>query len=116
MMGDEIRAEVSTLAERFLESETGKLALGAERRENEFAFLTTWEENGEELVLSGQIDLLFVRDGKAFVVDFKTDRVERPEQHAFQLSVYRKAAEELFGLPVETRLYYLRSGNAVTVL
>ncbi len=114
-MPAEIRGEAAAFAERFLSSETGTLALAATRRENEYAFVTKWETDGETLLLSGQMDLAFESSGKLYVIDFKTDRVENPEEHRLQLAVYRKAARELFGLPVETRLFYLRTGRCVTV-
>lgn len=114
-MPAEIRPAVSEMAERFLVSETGKLALGSDWRENELGFVTRWTETSRELTVTGQMDLVFASGGTVFVVDFKTDREERPEDHAFQLAAYRKAARELYGMPVETRLFYLRTGNEVTV-
>lgn len=109
----ELRPLLREMADRFLESTLGQRALQAERREPEYAFATRWIHRGEELIVTGQMDLLFVFGGKVWVVDFKTDRREEPRRHSFQLSVYRKAAADLFGLDVETRLFYLRSGREV---
>jgi ATP-dependent helicase/nuclease subunit A len=49
------------------------------------------------------------------VVDFKTDKLENPEDHYGQLAAYYRAAGDIFGKPVSLWLYYLRSGSAVNV-
>jgi ATP-dependent helicase/nuclease subunit A len=61
------------------------------------------------------MDLAFELDGTVYVIDYKTDRDEIPDRHREQLAVYRKAAKDLFGKPVETWLFYLRTGHAVPV-
>jgi ATP-dependent exoDNAse (exonuclease V) beta subunit len=45
------------------------------------------------------------------VLDFKTDQRMEPEHHAFQLSLYRAAAGDIFGLPARAFVYYLRHGR-----
>ncbi len=108
---EELRPLLRQMADRFFASPLGQLALKAERRESEYAFATRWSHRGQELIVTGQMDLLFVSGGKVWVVDFKTDRREEPRRHAFQLAVYRKAASDLFGLEAETRLFYLRTAR-----
>jgi len=56
------------------------------------------------------------------IIDFKTDRVqpggetEQAKEHALQLALYARAAEELFGLPVRERwVWFLRCGTGVSV-
>ena len=56
------------------------------------------------------------------VIDFKTDRVsdggegEKAREHALQLALYAKAAEEIFGLPVKEKwVWFLRKGIGVEV-
>jgi len=106
----EIAALTAEMADRFLDSETGRLARAAAWRESEFAFVTDWPWEGRTVTVSGQIDLVFESGGSVYVVDYKTDRVEDPRLHEGQLRVYRKAAADLFGKPVITRLFYLRTG------
>ena len=65
----------------------------------------------QPLLLSGAIDLVYGDDGGVVVVDFKTDRVIAPARHAFQLSVYRDAAESIFGHPAKAYVSYLRDGS-----
>jgi ATP-dependent helicase/nuclease subunit A len=70
----------------------------------------------EDVVLRGQIDLWYEQDGELVLVDFKTDRVEEPEQYALQLRFYALALERYLGrLPDRAVLFYLRSGRAVEI-
>ena len=66
-------------------------------------------------IVSGKIDLLFDDGTSVYVVDFKTDRDEDIGAHIGQLAVYKQAVEDIFGKPVECRLFYLRNGNEVNV-
>jgi ATP-dependent helicase/nuclease subunit A len=113
--GDEalkpVLAEAETLAQRFLDSELGQAARAAPFLESEFSVVTLREQDGANIPVDGVIDLVFEKDGETVVVDFKTDRVETPEDHAAQLAVYRQAAADLFGKPARAYLYYLRSGR-----
>lgn len=64
----------------------------------------------EQITVQGIIDCAFVENGEIVVVDYKTDRVktgeELAERYKKQLSVYKRAAEELFCLPVKETLLY----------
>ena len=110
----------------FARSALGKRAQTAQKvlREYEFSvLLDTFDllENGpagEQVLLNGAIDLLLFEEGGLTVIDFKTDRVapgeegEKAREHALQLALYAKAAEEVFGLPVkETWVWFLRTGT-----
>ena len=106
---------VAEMANRFLESRLGTLARSAPWRATEYAFLTEYRHEGRTIVVSGQVDLAFESGGTVYVVDYKTDRLEEPERHAPQLSIYRKALADLRGKPVETWLFYLRSGVATPI-
>jgi ATP-dependent helicase/nuclease subunit A len=84
----------------------------ATRLEQEFDFVL----EVEDIVLRGQIDLWYEQDGELVVVDYKTDREETPENHAFQMRVYALALERYLGrLPDRAVLFYLRSGRAVEI-
>jgi ATP-dependent helicase/nuclease subunit A len=97
------------IAGRFLASLLGREAREAPFLRSEYPFRCLW--NG--LFINGIIDLLYERDGEARVVDFKTDSGERPEEYLAQMSVYRRAAQELLGKPCRVWLYYLRTGRAL---
>ncbi len=70
------------------------------------------------MLLNGAIDLLLFEEDGLTVIDFKTDRVnpgeegEKAKEHALQLALYAKAAEEVFALPVREKwVWFLRTGN-----
>jgi ATP-dependent helicase/nuclease subunit A len=105
-----------SMADSFLASALGKRWASAHgSSESEFSVITAAEVKGKAVAISGQIDLLFEEDEEVVVLDFKTDRVENPEDHYGQLSAYYRAAGDIFGKPVSLWLYYLRSGSAVNV-
>jgi ATP-dependent helicase/nuclease subunit A len=108
-----VRQEALVMADRFLSSELGKKSAGAAHRESEFPFVTAVKTPDRTVAVTGQIDLLFEEGGFLHVVDFKTDRIENPEDHYGQLAVYKRAGEDIFGKPVRAWLYYLRAGHAV---
>lgn len=108
---DEFRPLVDEMVHRFASSELGALAAQAAWRESEYGFITRYELAGRPITVTGQMDLIFETNDTVYVVDYKTDRFEDPAIHEEQLKVYRKAARELRGKPVETWLFYLRSGN-----
>jgi ATP-dependent exoDNAse (exonuclease V) beta subunit len=108
------------LADRFLASKTARLMEGALLVETEVPFVLRTEEEGNELMVRGQIDLLVARTDELVVIDFKTDRTIRDGEYAEQLSLYRQAAPDLVPPSVvsgrtsaspwvvRSELYYLR--------
>ena len=114
----------------FASSDLGRRTLLAQKvlREYEFSILLDAGElleegpPGEDVLLNGAIDLLLFEPDGLTVIDFKTDRVqpggegEKAREHALQLALYRRAAEELFGLPVkEAWVWFLRTGTGTQV-
>jgi ATP-dependent helicase/nuclease subunit A len=111
---DAIRREALAMTDRFLASDLGRKSAARDaRRESEFPFVTAVRAGDRTVAVTGQIDLLFEEDEVLHVVDFKTDRIETPQDHYGQLAVYKRAVEDIFGKPVHAWLYYLRSGHAV---
>lgn len=68
----------------------------------EESFLMTYED----YYVNGQIDLMFEINGKAVLVDFKTDRTKRESLYDKQIQIYRQAIEKSLGKKVETSLIY----------
>ena len=64
----------------------------------------------EKTVVRGRIDLVFIEDGKAVIVDYKTDRVDSlavlAERYRAQVGVYAQAVEKTLGYPVGQKLLY----------
>jgi ATP-dependent helicase/nuclease subunit A len=81
--------------------------------------------SGEYRLIQGAIDLFFEdKNGKVYVVDFKTDQVHQPDggkilirRHKYQLEYYCKAASEILGKPVDgAYIYSFALNQAVEVL
>jgi len=118
--GQDLLALAGSMADSFLTSALGKRWASAHGSgqcfsQSEFSVITAAEVEEKAVAITGQIDLLFEEDNEVVVLDFKTDRVENPEDHYGQLSAYYRAAGDIFGKPVSLWLYYLRSGSAVNV-
>lgn len=93
------------------------------------AAIEVWRERAFEIVLgdewvSGVFDrVIVVRDAvgtatRATVFDFKTDAAPDPARHANQMSLYRRAAARLLGLPenaVVTELVFTATRTRVVV-
>jgi ATP-dependent exoDNAse (exonuclease V) beta subunit len=103
------------LGRRFLESDLGRRALAAPRREVEFDFLYA---PGPTLV-RGQIDLWFEDSRGLVLVDYKTNRqLDSPnlDRYQEQLRQYAAALKAYLARPVtEAWLFDLRQGIAVAV-
>ena len=113
-------ALAGSMADSFLASALGKRWASAQNNrrnfsQSEFSVITAVDVKGRAVAITGQMDLLFEEDDEVVVVDFKTDKVENPEDHYGQLAAYCRAAGDIFCKPVSLWLYYLRSGNAVNV-
>jgi len=104
----------------FFGSETGKSVFAADEvyREKKFAFLLPAGRvypglpprfNDENILLQGMIDLFCVKDGKVLIVDYKTDRAvsagELAERYRNQLTVYKLAVKEVFGIDAAAVIY-----------
>ena len=98
---------------RFLQSDLGRRALASDNVRREWPFSL---RAAPDKYLQGVIDLCFMEDGAWILVDYKTDAVDSAsvlvDRYRDQLSWYRKALNELTGIPVrETYLYSVRLGE-----
>lgn len=104
--------KVRPWVDNFFNSEFYMLAKDAVKIYPEYAFLTEYENQ----TISGQIDLMFQTNDCIYIIDYKTDEVEIPENHTTQLLIYKKAAADLVfargeNLAVKAYIFYLKSGN-----
>ena len=103
---------------KFTQSETFSHIKGAERLLREYRFTVNISASDidpsyppeEKVILQGAIDcLIFEKDG-IILLDYKTDRVrdvsELSQKYKKQLALYKKAAEQLFDLPVRKCCIY----------
>ena len=118
-------------AQRFIDGSMVTRCLNAERVYKEYRFTIripaakVSEDNADTLkdetvILQGAVDLAFVEDGALVIVDYKTDRVKRPEQlremYAAQLMLYKDALEQCLRLPVkECTIYSVRHSAEIEV-
>ena len=117
------------MAQKFYDSELGKMAQASPWRKNEYNFKLLVKENSkignaefqDKGIMSGQIDLVFQdsKDKEKFiVVDFKSNINEIPEIYFNQLESYRLAVSKFKNTNpsnVKCYLYYFRSGHFVEV-
>lgn len=65
-------------------------------------------------ILEGYVDLVYRRDGRVYVADWKSDAGMHPEDHRLAKEAYVRAVREGLGLEVAGfRLIYLRAGKIV---
>ena len=122
--------------DRLIASELGHTLAGKElHRETPFTMLK--EKDGEKYIVQGIIDCFYIRNGKAVLLDFKSDRVRLTEgaeekgaaftedgqrtggstceeialRYRPQLELYREALKKCFGLECESGSLYLLDIN-----
>ena len=114
--------------EKFLSSSIYNRILNAESfvREKEFSMLLPVSlvnndlTNDENVIVQGIIDGLIINGKSGEIVDYKTDRVaseeELCERYKGQMNIYKKAAEECFGLQnVTVSLYSFHLSKEISV-
>ena len=74
----------------------------------------------EKILILGKADLVFVENGEAVIVDYKTDRTKTQEEfisaYSGQLDMYKRAMEQLLELPVkETLIYSLELSKEIRI-
>ncbi|MBN2859606.1 MAG: UvrD-helicase domain-containing protein [Sphaerochaetaceae bacterium] len=79
--------------------------------ESELEFMARVEYDGEDLGVSGIVDLLLRYEDHITIVDFKTDRFQDPELHERQLAIYTSAMRKLYDLKVKSVLCYVRQSG-----
>lgn len=99
--------------ENFLNSKLCERIINSDfvRKEQKFIIdYTSKEDDIENLILQGCADLIFEENGKIILVDFKTSVLfkdtEFKTKYDKQLSIYAKALEEVFSLPVGEKIIY----------
>ncbi len=110
-----------TALRRFFESSLYARILRADEVRREMRFLTEVpavrmdstlppELAKEGVMVQGAVDLCIIENGQPTVIDFKTDRVETPDElisaYAEQLNIYSTACEKIFGCPIHEKLIY----------
>ena len=86
-----------------------KLLFAADEVYCEVPFGLKAEEDGKELIMSGVMDVVYCKDSKWHIVDYKTDLEEEgiEERHKTQLDIYVKAFAEITGKKADARIYHI---------
>lgn len=67
-------------------------------------------ESRERVLIQGIVDVFFLEDGKIHVLDYKTDRVTKPEQligrYQTQIDLYAEALAKVFEVEIGEKLIY----------
>ncbi len=88
---------------------------GSCHKEERIMFFVTADEiynNGsnEQIIVQGVLDLWYEVDGRAVIVDYKTDRVDTKEQlierYGVQLDMYEKALERIYNIKTDKKYIY----------
>ncbi|MCI8650254.1 MAG: helicase-exonuclease AddAB subunit AddA [Anaerotruncus sp.] len=106
---------------RFFGSPLAKRIFAAQRVYRELRFLaevgaetlgeyTDLFDNEGKTAIQGVADCVFIEDGQAVIVDYKTDHVktaqELVERYQIQLLLYRKVLRESLGVPIKGSVLY----------
>lgn len=108
------REKILLWTENFFSSKLGALATKSKNIKTEYGIITKYE--GKTVV--GKIDLLFESDSVLYIIDYKTDKYEKPSEHKTQLEVYKKACTNLFEKSIDkikAFVFYLRTGNVFEI-
>ena len=132
-----IRELCADMADKFENSSIYKEASAASWKRTEYSFRclvdksflggedsaeVIGENYAEDLIVTGQIDLVYKNDAdskyKYTIVDYKTNQKIEPELYYSQLACYRKAISQMLGAgesEIRCVLYYLRFAAEVDV-
>ena len=104
---------------RFFDTDVGKTLLIARKVHREVMFATlepakklfAETDSDKEIMLQGVVDCVCETDAGLVIIDFKTDKVFRPEdtvkKYKIQLDCYAMAAEKIFKKKVLRKILYL---------
>ncbi len=113
-----VKAEALKILSGFIGSEAYKELQGAQILGREIPILLKW--NGQ--IMRGVIDILYKKDDRIVIADYKTGRVEMSElaaiagKYGHQKDVYIEAVKRGLGIDnPEFKLIFLRIGEAISV-
>lgn len=76
----------------------------------------------EDIIINGIFDLVFIKDGRVSVLDYKTDHITNKisekkliKKHQLQLSYYKKVLSQYFNSDVKGYVFYLETGQCIEV-
>jgi ATP-dependent helicase/nuclease subunit A len=119
-MRQEIEADLDEILGAFLRSQAANELAQARILGREVPLLMPWKSNVRGEIMEGVIDVIYEKNGLLYLVDYKTDRLERrqltqaAERYRQQAEIYCTAARRALGRDVAAfKLIFLRLGAAV---
>jgi ATP-dependent helicase/nuclease subunit A len=120
--GKKVRDDAFEILRRFIVSDAYERIARSEVRGREIPFVypLTDRVNGARF-MNGRIDLLYEREGRLIVADYKTSQTfgrsaeEVAATYAVQGGVYREAVGRATGRPVDFEIVFLRTGESVVL-
>jgi ATP-dependent helicase/nuclease subunit A len=74
----------------------------------------------DKILIQGVVDLIIIKNGEAYVIDYKTSRIKNTdklrEKYSVQLELYKKAVEKAFGVKVSKKLIYSLYLNSIVIV
>ena len=128
---DEILGEARDVLQAFARSDAYAELREAKILGREVPFLMPWCFEGKKVgaggggegLMEGRIDLLYKRDEKVWLADYKTDHIteadamKRAEAYREQARIYTEAVHHALGhRPAGFKIIFLRLGKAVPVV
>ncbi len=96
--------------EEFFKSNLYKRINHSEKILREYKFMIKYPFNDTETIIQGIADCIFFENGKAIIVDFKTDNVSDmsilSERYGKQLEIYKTAVGEILSVKVSQCIIY----------
>ena len=126
---DILLESLTIVAKKFYQCTDAHALIGAaEHRNIERPFLLNLSDvpaqrPPQSFLVSGIIDLCLIgtspapapAGAHAYIIDYKTDTLRRPEEYYLQLACYQRAVAKMYSLPVTVMLYYARSGELLPI-
>lgn len=105
---------------KFFSSGVYKRIKSADKVLREYKFMVKYPYNGSDTIIQGIADLIFIENGKAVILDFKTDDVGEmqtlADRYSEQLEIYKHAISEIFEIPSEECIIYsIKLGSSINV-
>jgi ATP-dependent exoDNAse (exonuclease V) beta subunit len=101
--------EAASILAGFFRSEAFRELAGAEILARELPFVLRREGR----IVRGAVDVVYRRGGKVYAADYKTDKMERPEDYAVIRELYPEAVRRALGVEARFKLIYLRTGRGL---
>ncbi|NLW52019.1 MAG: helicase-exonuclease AddAB subunit AddA [Tissierellia bacterium] len=95
-------------------SDIGKRILNADKVYKEESFTMIYNDEGNNILVDGQVDLFFIENGGIVLIDFKTNRRIDNDLYTRQFELYTMGIEKALKIPVKERYIYWTRFNKFT--